>query len=69
MSTRGSLSTISLTCTTTTPSWKAVASTMVGVSSVFGPVYRLPSRSDCSAQTSRHVGHQVHKHPRVGARP
>ena len=56
ISTRGSSSTISLTCTTTTPSWKAVASTMVGVSSVFGPVYRLPWRSACSAKTSATSG-------------
>jgi len=38
MSTRGRVSTIRLTWTMTMPSWKAVASAMVGVSSVFGPV-------------------------------
>ena len=44
MSTRGSAPgrTISSACTITTPSWKAAASAIVGVSSVFGPVYRLP---------------------------
>ena len=34
--------TISLTCAITMPLRNAVASTMAGVSSVFGPVYRLP---------------------------
>ena len=38
MSTRGSVSTTSLTCAITMPRRKAVASTMAGVSSVFGPV-------------------------------
>jgi len=42
MSTRGSVvvlpSTLSLTCAMTMPPEKAVASTMAGVSSVFGPV-------------------------------
>ena len=38
MSTRGTLSTISLTCAMTRPSLKLVASTTVGVSSVLGPV-------------------------------
>ncbi len=38
MSTRGSLSTISLTWAMTMPLLNAVASTIAGVSSVFGPV-------------------------------
>ena len=38
MSTRGTFSTISFTWAMTMPSLKAVASTTVGVSSVFGPV-------------------------------
>ena len=38
MSTRGTRSTISATCAMTRPLLKLVASTMVGVSSVFGPV-------------------------------
>ena len=38
ISTRGTVSTISLTWAITTPSLNAVASTTVGVSSVFGPV-------------------------------
>ena len=45
-------STISSACTITTPSWKAAASAMVGVSSVFGPVYRLPSRSALRRRTA-----------------
>lgn len=56
MSTRGTSSTISLTWTTVTPSEKATASAMVGVSSVPGPVNRFPSRSACSAQSSATFG-------------
>ena len=56
MSTRGSSSTISFTCTITMPCRNAAASTMVGVSSVFGPVYRLPSRSAFSAHTRATFG-------------
>ena len=38
ISTRGSASMISFTCAMTIPALNAVASTMTGVSSVFGPV-------------------------------
>src|SRR5271170_6366252 len=44
------------TCTRTIASWNAAASTITGVSSVLGPVYRLPSRSACSAQTNTTFG-------------
>ena len=56
MSTRGSSSTTSLTWTMTMPCRKAVASTMVGVSSVLAPVYRLPWASAFSAHTNAIFG-------------
>ena len=56
MSTRGSSSASSFTCAITIPWRKAAASTRVGVSSVFGPVYRLPLASAFSAQTSAICG-------------
>ncbi len=59
MSTRGSArpaSTISLTCAITMPPENAVASTIAGVSSVFGPVNRLPSASAACAATSDTCG-------------
>ena len=58
ISTRGSSPgpTISSACTTTMPSWKAAASAMIGVSSVFGPVYRLPCSSAADAHSSATSG-------------
>ena len=53
MSIRGNTSTRSFTCAMTRPLLNAVASAMTGVSSVFGPVYKLPSRSaDCAATSA-----------------
>ena len=52
-------STISLTCAMTMPLRKAVASTMAGVSSVLGPVYRLPVAVGRLRGDEAHVRRQV----------
>ena len=57
--------TISSTCTTTIPSWKAAASAIIGVSSVFGPVIQVPVTVGLVAHSSDDVGTQVDDHPRV----
>ena len=59
------VSTISSACTITTPSWNAAASAIVGVSSVLGPVYRLPSRVGRRRAEQHDIRGQVDEHPRV----
>lgn len=53
---RGTVSKILLTWAITIPFLYAVASTMVGVSSVFGPVYKLPFLSALTAAISETLG-------------
>jgi hypothetical protein len=56
ISTRGNLSCNEFTCAMTMPSRKAVASAITGDSSVFAPVYKLPSASAESAAMSAMSG-------------
>ena len=66
ISTRGSLHVeIALTCAMTMPWRNAAASTIGGVSSVFAPVYRLPSRVGRVGARQRDVGRQVDEVARV----
>ena len=53
---RGKTAMIWFTWAMTMPFLNAVASTMVGVSSVFGPVYKLPCLSAACAATKATLG-------------
>ncbi len=65
MSTRGTLSTSSLTWTSTTPSRNAAASAMVGVSSVLGAGVQVALAVGLLGAQQRHVRGEVDEHPRV----